>query len=35
MIDPAALEGLPEAERQEWRALWDEVEELRAKVKPE
>ena len=26
--DPAALAGLPEAERQEWQAFWQEVEEL-------
>jgi tetratricopeptide (TPR) repeat protein len=32
--DAAALERLPEAERAEWRALWENVERLRTKATP-
>jgi serine/threonine protein kinase len=33
--DAAALAKLPEAERQEWQNLWDEVEELRKRAVPD
>jgi serine/threonine protein kinase/tetratricopeptide (TPR) repeat protein len=33
--DAAALTKLPEAERQEWKKLWEEVEQLRKRAVPE
>jgi len=32
--DADALRSLPEAEREEWRDLWDQVDRLRERAEP-